>query len=355
MVWSLVSPQRFADFADDWQRFNEQRGNQHPLLDRRFVEPLIDYFCHAGVSLAISRQAGRINAMGFVEHAGQGVWQTFCPSQAPIAPMVRAMGTDPGPMIQEIFNALPGGSWLFGVTRQDPDYPFAPQAMAQNADVGVYGETMAVAVNGAFTDYWQSRKKNLRKNLSRYFNRLQREGLSARLEVLRAPEGMAEAVAAYGALETKGWKGAAGTAISGSNVQGWFYTDVLRRSAACGEAAVYHLWLGERLAASRLTIRRNGMLVILKTAYDEELGHYAPGRLLLYKVLEAQFADEQVDRVEFYTNATKEQLDWATSHRPMYYLNCYRFSSLKWATNSWRRARSWWTGRRASTGAIKSA
>ena len=65
---------------------------------------------------------------------------------------------------------------------------------------------------------------------------------------------MPGAVDRYGALESRGWKGAQGTAVRHDNEQGRFYDAVMSNFARDGCAHVYELYLGEQLAASRLLV-----------------------------------------------------------------------------------------------------
>ncbi|MCL2636112.1 MAG: GNAT family N-acetyltransferase, partial [Betaproteobacteria bacterium] len=119
-------------------------------------------------------------------------------------------------------------------------------------------------------------------------------------------------VGRFGELESAGWKGKAGTAVAIDNVQGRFYAEVMASFAATGQAEVLELSIGDRLAASRLLIGNERLLVFLKTAYDETLSRFAPGRLLLYRLLQRELAGQPQRVVEFYTNATRDQAEWAT-------------------------------------------
>jgi hypothetical protein len=67
------------------------------------------------------------------------------------------------------------------------------------------------------------------------------------------------------------------------------------------------------------------MTVILKTAYDESIARFAPGRLLLHEVLNHAFQEKRNKRVEFYTNATQDQLAWATGQRVISHVTCFRW------------------------------
>jgi len=126
---------------------------------------------------------------------------------------------------------------------------------------------------------------------------------------------MQSAIARFGEMESAGWKGRSGSAVHAGNVQGRFYGDVLRRFAESGRATVYELYFNDDLVAMQLCISSPGMLLLLKTTYDERQSALSPGRLLLYALLEREFSDKRLREVEFYTNADSEQLAWATHDR----------------------------------------
>ncbi|MBA4152676.1 MAG: hypothetical protein C0509_08945 [Acinetobacter sp.] len=126
---------------------------------------------------------------------------------------------------------------------------------------------------------------------------------------------MQSVIARFGEMESAGWKGLNGSAVHADNVQGHFYAEVMRRFAERGRATVYELYFNDALVAMQLCIASPGMLVLLKTTYDESQASFSPGRLLLHALLEKEFAEKRVGEIEFYTNADSEQLAWATHER----------------------------------------
>ena len=126
------------------------------------------------------------------------------------------------------------------------------------------------------------------------------------------PDAIVAAVDRYSVLESAGWKGRNGTALHPDNLQGEFFRRVMQRFAHRASARVWELWIDGQLAASRLAIGTPDMLVMLKTTYDEQLARYAPGMLLLRRVIEEEFTAARHRRIEFYTNATPAQHAWAT-------------------------------------------
>ena len=86
--------------------------------------------------------------------------------------------------------------------------------------------------------------------------------------------------------------------------------------------------MDDQLAASRINVLDKHMLIALKTTYDETLSNYAPGRLLLYLLIEREFLLKRVQRIELYTDATADQLSWSTGQRNIEHLTIYRSANL---------------------------
>ncbi|TAN76307.1 MAG: GNAT family N-acetyltransferase, partial [Gallionella sp.] len=253
-----------------------------------------------------------------------GVWTQFVPAQEQSAPaLLESAG-----LLEDLFAALPGHAWSIELLCQDPHFVL-PGLFEKSGTsrLQFHALTMNVELKGSFEDYWKSRSKNLVKNMRRYEHRTDSEFGSAELRILTEPGAMRDAVARYGELEAGGWKSREGTAVNIENVQGRFYAEVMGRFAETGQAKVIEHWLGEKLAASRLLVSGSDLAIILKTSYDESLAKFAPGRSLLKRYLEYAFAEKRESLVEFYTNATPDQLAWATGHRPISHVMFFRSTS----------------------------
>ena len=159
--------------------------------------------------------------------------------------------------------------------------------------------------------------------------------------MVRDPGSVAAAIEDYGRLEGSGWKGKEGTAVSAENEQGMFYRDVLHAACQAGEGIIYQLLFEGRTVASQLGLMRNGMLVLLKMAYDEEYRSHSPGYLLKYKLLEAAFEGHEVRVVEFFGRVNPGWTDkWADEVRPIFHITFHRHGRIRWALNSIKGARS---------------
>lgn len=289
-------------------------------MDSRFVSRLVEHF-PATIDVLAARQGREPVFLMLVESGGRIVTSLYGPSQTQLAlALMPRRATIP---FTGVFNALPLSVIRLDLYALDPLYHAALVAQKE-AQLESGALNMVIDTRGGFDQYWSARPKNLRKNISRYSNRIGRTFGGYRFQVVNAPADMAAAVGRYAAVESSGWKGQAGTALEPGNTQEVFYREVMQSFAADAQAWVFELYLGEALAASRLCIANPEQLIILKTTYDEHYSDYAAGRILLYETVRYVFEQRISARVDFYTNATREQLEWATDSRSMYNLSMYR-------------------------------
>jgi hypothetical protein len=253
----------------------------------------------------------------------RGIWESFLPSQLQVAPVLLPRAE----MLRGIFGALPRSAWQVTFLCQDPLYsPFGGMSHKSMAiSLTAHALTMNIDSRGDFNDYWESRSRKLRQNIRRYKSRVKKDGINEHLDQRFDSREMRQSIKRFGALETSGWKGREGTAVSIDNVQGAFYLEVLEKFAATNQAKVYEYYLGDTLAASRLLIQGPKINVALKTTYDERRRSYSPGRVLLYEILRREIReDSSKDSIEFYTNATKDQLQWSSDERWINHVSLFR-------------------------------
>lgn len=318
--WQLLPWGAFAEFTADWDRLNQRLYQAHPLLDSRFVAALLKHFAQPCTYLAIYQITGEpISNLLILEPTKLGLWRTFLPSQAQIAPV---LCSEPAALSQ-LPAALPGFTLAIDILCQDPLFSFS-RITLPHLDSFAHVNTINIALTESFADYWQQRSRKLQQNIRRYFNRLSKNGSTYKLNIITTPDKLKLALQRYGELESKSWKGASGTAIHRDNLQGLFYTDVLQSFASNRQAEIVELCFNDQLVASRINVLNTQMLVTLKTSYDEDLAKMAPGRLLLYLLIEREFNLQRLMQIEFYTNATNDQKTWATDSRTIQHLTLYR-------------------------------
>jgi CelD/BcsL family acetyltransferase involved in cellulose biosynthesis len=341
----LTPAQGLGPHREAWDRLNQQLMGGHGMLDAGFVDALLRHFGERGALLAVASRDGEAVAMLLISRQtrGLGVWSSFLPSQTQIGPSLIPAGLELGGLLA----ALPGYASELDLLCNDPHFIDLRELPGLPVQSQPHALTMSVNLRGSFDDYWAQRPRKLIQNMRRYMRRLQAEPGGERLTVIGAPEAIGAAVQRYAALESSGWKGREGTAVSSGSPQGRFYAEVMREFAARGEALVYELWLGEDLLASRMLLLRGGMAIMLKTAFHEQFERFAPGRILLLRTLEDLFTRAPGGCVEFYTNAEADLLAWSTSQRWINHVSVYRHRGLAALYDLLRRASRGWRRRRA--------
>jgi hypothetical protein len=329
MTWSLEPAlTSFESASKDWDSIN-RIGPNHILLDSGFVGPLLRHFANGNVTLA-----RRVNAaekgMTLLVRKGSGLWETFQPAQAPLGMFLLEHPDSSGRTLSELTRKLPGHALQLSILQQDPDYTSAPLEQSRGAfDRLEYIPTARITLAGTFEEYWQKRGTNLRHNVKRRRKRAMECGLDPQLVSRRAPEEVADAIREYGRLESSGWKGQDGTAVAIDNPQGRFYRDLFEHFCASQEAVIYQFSLGGKVAASDLCLIRNGMMVILKTAYDETLSQFSPALLMHEDIIRELYAEARVKVIEFYGRVMEWHTRWTEETRTMYHINFFRYGWVR--------------------------
>lgn len=329
MRWQVAPAARFtsAEAADAWRSLHAAAGAPAPLA-HEFVAPLLEQFARGGERLATCSAGGQVLAMGIVSPVRAGAWASFQPAQAPLGIWLQRPELEPASLVRGLLGALPGFPLLCALTQQDP--MLAPRPLDGTAVRTLdYIDTARITLAGGFERYWEARGKNLRANLKKQRARLERDGLAPRLECVRTPEAMAQAVCDYAGLESSGWKAGAGTAVQAGNAQGRFYRHMLEGMATRGSASVYRYLVGERLVAMDLCIEDRDSIVVLKTAYDESLpSTLSPALLMREEATRALFECGRFQRIEFYGRVMEWHTRWTEEVRTMYHVNHYRWPVL---------------------------
>lgn len=326
MKWTFHPIADFERNETAWQTINA-RGANTPLLHPDFIAPLIKEFSVGDELLAIYGDNTEYQAMALLVRRKPGVWETFQPSQAPLGCWVSESSLPLKPLLRSLLRALPGMPLVVGITQQDPEL------MSRPGDSGTmvtldYIQTARITLNNSFDEYWAARGKNLRHNMKRQRNRLEKENIAPRLEVLTNPHEVATAIGNYGRLESAGWKSGMGTAIHPDNSQGRYYKEILERFMRTGDGRIYQYWYGDKLVAIDLCIQRNGILVILKTTYDETITTSSPAFLMRQDSFKQIFSGHNTRKIEFYGKLMDWHTKWSEEVRTLYHVNYYRWPLL---------------------------
>lgn len=317
-----------AAWAAQWDTLNAARARL-PFLSAYAMNAALRCFGRGDERLLVGTQGGRCAAMLLLQSTGRGRWQSFQPSQIPLGAWVAEPGLQPQALAQQLLQGRLGLALVLSVTQVDPLHAARP-ADTPTLRATDYIETGWIDVAGSFEDYWAARGKNLRSNLRKQHNRLAADGVACELVELRAADEMAGALARYGELESAGWKAREGTAIHPDNAQGRFYLELLQQAARRGEAVVHEYRLDGRTVASNLSLERDGLMVILKTTYDESLDKaLSPAFLLHHDQLRRVFGEGRVRRIEYYGRFMEWHSRWTEHKRVLHHLTCYRWGWLQ--------------------------
>ncbi len=324
--WEMHSINELERLSPFWDSINAANSNL-PVLDSLFLNVVSQESSSRDNIVAVCRDEDGPVAAAILTRVGPGVWQTLQPSQAPMGAWVQRPSMSVATLLGELVSILPGPSFMVGLTQLDPDLVARP-TIDRKLQVLDYIDTARVIIEGSFEDYWVARGSNLRKNLKRQRNRLEREGVVTSLEWITTPQEAEEAVDEHGLLESRGWKASHGTAIHPDNAQGRMYRKLLFSYCARGEGAIVRYRYNGKLVASDLCVYRGRVLLVLKTTYDEAETTTSPSYLLREESLRRVFASGQFDRIEFYGRVMDWHLKWTTDVRRLYHVNYFRSPTL---------------------------
>lgn len=318
-----------------WDALNAARRDL-PFLAGRAICTALATLGQGSERLLIGSQGEQVVAMFVLVPQDRFRWQTFQPSQVPLGAWVAAAHLS----LQELARSLLRGPLGFclglSVTQVDPHVaPRTPDtADSQHSD---YIDTGWIDLKGSFDDYWSARGKNLRQNMRKQRAKLAADGVRLTLQVLRDHADMGPAVARYGRIESAGWKAQQGTAIHPDNAQGRYYRELLEQASLSGEAVVYQYLFNDQVVAMNLCLARQGVLVVLKTTYDESFPSLSPAFLLREAELQELFAQGQIQRLEYFGRLMDWHTKWTEHKRGIYHLTQYRWPFLKRLVQARRR------------------
>jgi hypothetical protein len=327
MNWTLYPVGQYEDFRAQWAALNAG-GVNTPLLDPDFFFPLIETFATGEERIAVFGSPADPEAIGIFAPIRSVGWTTFQPLQSPVGAWLTKTPVFDEVPLMSLAKALPGLTLLLAISQQDPALVARPTDSARLTTLD-YIPTAHIKVAGTFEAYWAGRGKNLRHNIKRQRNRLKRENIATRLEWLTAAEDMADAVRDHGGLESAGWKLDAGGAIHADNDQGTAYRALLGNFARRGKAIVMRYFYDDKLVASDLCISDDRQLIVLKTAYDENQPSTSPAHLMRHEAYTRVFAEQAVERIEFYGRAMDWHRKWTDDIRTMYHVNVYPWAVFK--------------------------
>jgi len=147
---------------------------------------------------------------------------------------------------------------------------------------------LAVETRGSWDDYRRAMRSRW-GSVERKGRKLARDH-GARLGIVEPPTNLAAQLDEGFALEARGWKGEAGTAVDRDSVYAVFLRAAARGFDAAGELRCSEIRVDGRLVAWDVAILSCRRLYSLKTTYDEDFATLSPGLVLRRAIVERCFA-----------------------------------------------------------------
>lgn len=311
---------------EDWAKLHRE-CDASPLLHPDFLLAALREYGGRDTRMWTCRKDGHLLAAAVLQTDRLLRIGTFQPSQAPIGFWLQRPDVPTADLVTALAARQPPWRLVLSITQQDPallDRP-ADTKLLRTTD---YIDTAKITIATDWPSYWQARGSNLRQNIRKARNRLEKAGKRCEVRTITAVDQIADAVRTYGEIESRSWKASEGTAVSPDNDQGRLYTDLLRRFALRESARCYQLWIDDQVAATDLCILGCDEIVILKTTFDESFKDFSPAFLMRETAFASLFAENRFKRIEFYGRAMEWHRRWTDEIRTMYHLTSYRSSLL---------------------------
>ena len=135
------------------------------------------------------------------------------------------------------------------------------------------------------------------REMRRQWRNLEKLGKLA-YNVARQPEEVRLRMEEFLALEAKGWKGKKRSALINDRYRAAFAREAITNLAEVDAVRIHTIDLDGRAIASIVVFLMAGEAYTWKTAYDESLGRYSPGKLLIMKLTDWHLDDANILRTD---------------------------------------------------------
>jgi CelD/BcsL family acetyltransferase involved in cellulose biosynthesis len=227
-----------------------------------------------------------------------------------------------------------GGAWdVVNITSRRIGSPWVELAASMGwAKEEPEGGVGILDTRSGAEEWRRSLPKNMRDSVRKSRGRIAASG-GTEVVVSTAAE-LPAAYERFVELEASGWKGAEGTALSQRPVWRDVLGDYLRTTDT---AQVRSLVVGGRLVASQVCVTFGRTLVLMKVAYDEQLGRLSPGNVLMADLVEACCESPEIDRIDCLVWQDWHQR-WGMVREPTYRIFAFNQHSLRGraAAVAWR-------------------
>ena len=190
-----------------------------------------------------------------------------------------------------------------------------------------------------------SLSRNVRNDVHRRRRALEAQG-SLEVSVEHGDQRLDELLADGFRVESAGWKGEAGTAVTSRPDTRAFYTSIARWAASTGSLRLSFLRLDGRAIAFQYGLEEQGVYYYLKGGYDPSHRAFSPGKVLHHAMLE-RLARAGVHRYEFLGDEEPYKVAWGNGVRELLAFQAFP------PTLAGRLARLGWVHGRSAANALR--
>ncbi|WP_299084245.1 GNAT family N-acetyltransferase [uncultured Paraglaciecola sp.] len=302
MNWEIKPATDFKQYKSDWDNLNI-KGHNLPILNSIFIESLLNHFFEDNEKLAIGYDQDKIACMVFLRRKGLGQWESVMPSQAPICLMVQNENSLTENTLKTLCKALPG--WVLQLDLLQLDSRNLTIPTSSHIKTMDYITTGNRPIPSSFEEYFASLGKNLRQNYNKVVNRAARADQKLSTQLIVAPNEVTEAVTKYAEIEARSWKAELGTAITPSNIQGRFYSEMMTNLSQTKQACCWYYLVDNQVVACDLCVIQEHTLIILKTTFDDAFKQFSPALQLKVDMIRhySEHPELGITNIEFFGKA----------------------------------------------------
>ena len=329
-VERLADPADLAGLVAEWDRIDRATSPRTPFTSAAWIVPWWKHF--------------RRRQMRFRDEFFCHVVRSYDGRLVAIAPLMRSFAPGVGLPVMRVvqfFGADPAITEIRGVICRPEDHARVVEALVGHFLVrrhewdvfrwsglvnaaGFYKAPGApfkprcalpdyvIDLHGSFDDLRQTVSSNMRKNLRKAYEALERDGLAFALSVTERPDGVAEATARFLSLHA-----------SRADAQGMirhpnkflkppargFLDDYLHNSAVRGELRIFELEIDGVPVASRLAFLLGSDLYVYFAGYDLAWRRYSVMTVLMAEMIKWAFA-QGLERVNLSTGLDQSKTRW---------------------------------------------
>lgn len=312
--WSPIS--RFLLEAAPWRDLIKRALEPNVFLEPAFAFPAAAHLEARDVGVLSVHAGSEMIALlaGRVENRPVPVFVAWTHPYAPLSgPLLdRQTSAETVPALMTALPELPGAP-------KAALFPLLPEAGVAARLIGLHlagrGQTatrfnvhMRAALLQDEVDGPATVSPGKRKELRRQRRRLSELG-HVEHEVASTPRDVRAAITDFVALEERGWKGRAGTAVARDSEAAQFMIDAVVGLAQERKARVDRLSIDGRTVAATIVLYSGDYAWFWKIAYDEELARYSPGVQIATELTDILATDRSLALVDSCAVADHPMID----------------------------------------------